>query len=430
MLLTRALFILSAFLISLYIYRIPLKFPWWGIIQPNFSDLAALFAVLFGVLAIVYRGRFKIRKNIIYIDAILGFFIVLSILNIIFLSKNMEIAFDLVICEIVGSIFVFMLPVFFQNSTHFKHIYRAYYFSAIFAYLLNIYALRYWLSTGEIYTGIPFWKYTIHISEYFLSGSSFASFPRFRYPFSSTGGIGPFLAITGIFLFNEMFRIKSRFRALFIILFSINTFFLIGTFSRAGWIICFIGIIISIHYLKKFKIVKLGTFFIASIIVISLIAILISFVPKFNWTIIEERLSPEVTAASNERHLYTRLLGFQKFSEAPLIGIGIGDLMVEGYGLHTHSVYTSFLAERGFFIFLLYVIFLSFCFSVLKRKMNFLSKTKQKEPLIYNISLLSTLIAVIFGHFFYQIDIEFIWLFYGIVAIFINLDFDERKTNK
>ena len=64
---------------------------------------------------------------------------------------------------------------------------------------------------------------------------------------------------------------------------------------------------------------------------------------------------------------------------------------------------------------------------LVKNKMKYLAESVQLEPLILGISLFSTLIAIIFGYLFYQIDSEFVWLFYGLAVAFVNLDFKCRN---
>lgn len=422
--LARVFFILAALLISLGLYRIPI-----GSVNPSFSHVAELAGVIASVVFIAYVGRFRIKKVTGYVWGLLGLFLFASGINAVLLTDDPGIAFDLIGVEIIGSAFVFLLPVFFRDFGSFKTIYKAYYFSALFAYLLNTYALGYWLQNGGILAGVPFsriFSESERVRSYIQAASNFEGFPRFRFPFASTGGTGVFLAICGIFLFNEIFRAKTN-RTLYVTLFAINTFFLIGTFSRTGWIILFIGVLSSLYYLRKFNLVRLKRVFALSLAGVLVVVLLLISVPEMGQTFLN-RFSFKATVKSDVGHIRSRLLGLTKFSEAPLTGIGIGNLWAQGYGLHTHSVYTSFLAERGIFVFLFYLGFMLLLLYVLKSKMKYLANSGQLEPLIRGLALFSALVAVTFGHLTYQIDSEFVWLFYGIALAFINLDFEYRKT--
>jgi len=415
--LSRLFIILSAFLISLGLYRVPI-----GPINPSFSHIAELLGLTAGFVFLMKSGKIMITKPTFLVLVIGSLFIFFSILNVFLWTKSSGTAFDIIGPELTGFIFLFLLPVFFRKIDNFKKIYKAYYFSAIFVYILNTYALLYWLKTGDILTGIPFWRIfsdTDDSTLYILRPMNFKGFPRFRFPFASTGGTGVFLAICGIFLFNEIFRNKNK-RKVYVMLFSINTFFLIGTFSRTGWLICLLGIFISLFNLLKFKTIKLkrisqvfiGIFFVIVVVIISVPEIEDKFIIRFSF---------EATEKGNVGHISSRLIGINKFNEAPLTGIGIGNLMAQGYGLHTHSIYTSFLAERGMFIFLFYLVFMFLIFYFLKLKIKYFAKTIQIDSKILSISLFSTMFSVLIGHLFYQIDSEFIWLFYALSLSFINL---------
>jgi len=415
--LARAFFMLSTLLISLGLYRIPI-----GPVNLSFAHVAILAGVMASAVYIIYVGQFRIKKFTGYVWRVLVLFLFASGINAILLTDAPEIAFDLIGIEIMGSVFVFLLPIFFRDLSSFGIIHKAYYYSAFFTYLLNAYALGYWLETGRIIAGVPFWRLfskSEHVVSYIQAASNFQGFPRFRFPFASAGGTGVFLAICGIFIFNEIFRAKTNW-VFYLSLFAINTFFLIGTFSRTGWIILFIGVLLSLYYLRKFNLVRLKRVFVLSIAGVLVVVLLLISVPKMGQTVIN-RFSLKATVKSNVGHIESRLLGLTKFCEAPLTGIGIGNLWAQGYGLHTHSVYTSFLAERGIFILLLYLGFMFLLLYALKSNMKYLAKSIQLEALILNISLFSALIAISFGHLLYQIDSEFVWLFYGLALSFTNL---------
>lgn len=424
MILIKFFFVLSAFLITLSLYRVPV-----GSVHPTFSNLMVFTGVFLGAVAIIYRGGFRIRRSLSRIYILVGLFFLLTLLNIIFLSNDWRIAGQFVGVQLIGALFVIFLPIFFQNYRGFKSIYKAFYLSAIFVYLLNIYALWWWLKSGKVLAGTPFWRSysaSAHTVSYIQKVSYFQGFPRFRFPFASPGGTGVFLAIAGIFLFNEIFKAKSN-RKLYTLLLAVNTFFLIGTFTRTAWIIFLIGILVSLHYLHKYKLTRIKRVFGLFFTIGFILALFLVSIPRLEQVFLE-RFSLEATYTSNIGHLQTRLLGWEKFSESPLMGIGIGNLFVQGYGPHTHSVYFTFLAERGLFIFLIYLSFLLLLLYLLKYRMNLLSKSPQTVPLTYNISLFSSLFSMIFfGHFLGQNDIEFMWLFYGMIAVFINLDFDRKK---
>jgi len=422
--LARVFLILAALLISLRLYRLPI-----GSVNPSFSHVAELAGVIAGAAYIAYVGRFRIKKVTRYVWGVLALFLFASAINAMLLTDDPGIAFDLIGIEIIGSAFVFLFPIFFRDLGSFGTIYKAYYFSAFFAYLLNTYALGYWLKTGSIIAGVPFWRLfseSEHVISYIQAASNFQGFPRFRFPFASTGATGAFLAICGIFLFNEIFRTKTN-RSLYLTLFVINTFFLIGTFSRTGWIILFIGVLSSLYYLRKFKLVRMKKIFGLSLVGVLVVVMLLISIPEMGQTFLA-RMSFEATGKSNVEHIRSRLLGLSKFSEAPLTGIGIGNLWAQGYGLHTHSVYTSFLAERGIFILLLYLGFIFLLLCALKSKMKYLAHPIQLEALIQDISLFSTLVAVSFGHLLYQIDSEFVWLFYALALSFANLRSTPRSS--
>jgi len=344
-------------------------------------------------------------------------FYVLSLANALILSKAPKVAFDILAVEMVGVTFLFFLPFCIQTSSDYKKIFWAFCFSAVFAYILNSYMLLTWVTTGEYIKSVPFWN-LYETSDYFSRGSTFLGFPRFRLPMSTTGSTGPFLALCGIILFNMYFAVKNKKAVL--ALFIINTFFLIGTFSRAGWIILFVGVVVSMYQLRKTKLLNINKFAFASIICLVLLLGLLFAVPEMGQLFLQ-RFSLETTAASNLGHLQTRLLGLQKFSEAPLVGIGIGNLSAQGFGVHTHSIYTSYLAERGIIITLIFVSFLFLITIQTRRKIRSFLRLNQKYEAIIGISLYSGLVALIVGHVFYEIRADFVWLFYALALMYINM---------
>ncbi len=370
---------------------------------------------------------------------VLGIFTLFAVYSLLEFLRNINImaleSRSAFLVELIGYIIVFGLIIFISQWKSFKKIIAAFLISGIFVYLGSFYHLFMWIFKGEYVTGVPFWyefSRSEHVKSYLESRSWFAAFPRFRLPFSSPAGTGVFLSLSGIILLSfvlQAFANKKKNRWGFLVLNVINIICLLGTFARASWAIYVIGSIFVLWYFYRYKLIGFGKITRVYLVALILFLIIISVIPngaEFTHGIVS-RFNPELTYVSNVGHLESRILALHYWMENPIIGLGEGGFWLKpSGGIHTHSTYFTILVNRGLIGLILFLSFFFSLYLLLKKRILFNSKSENKIASIYGIALLGGLMGLFIGHFLYEINLEVVWLYYGLILSYVNLRFPIR----
>jgi len=416
-----------ALFITLEIYRIPIM--GYNI---AFYHLFLALSLLAGLLTLFAKGRLKIRQGIGTALVILiifgGYSFIEFVRNLNTMRQEVK---GLFLAEIIGYSMALIVPLFVNKPRTLQRMVTAFLASAVFVYLGSIWHVVVFLTQKEFITGVPFWHVfstSEHVNEYLAEPATFAGFPRFRLPFSSPAGTGLFLSLTGIILLAlVLYRISNQRRIPWglMLINLINIFCLLGTFARASWAIFGVGSLITLWYFHKFKFFSLRRGILTVLVMGGFLLITISLIPASSQFVraFILRFIPEYTKISDIGHLESRILALRYWTERPVVGLGVGGFWEKpGGGIHTHSTYFTILVERGIIGLFLYFLFLMQLYQLVRKTMRMAKKFNDTMVVVYGIAFLSSLSGLFLGHLLYQMDTELIWLYYGIVLAYANLN--------
>lgn len=427
---------LMAFFITLGAYRVPIL--GYNISIYHMFLAGALFLSVTNVLQ--KRGQIQINKET---RIPLGVFILFIIYSFLTFLRNIGVMYPEsrsgFLAEMLGYIMVILIGLFVTQRRKLQKITTAFLASGAFVYLGSLYTLFLWVTRREYVIGAPFWftfSRSKHVIEYLQSATEFMLFPRFRLPFSTPAGTGIFLSLSGIFLLTFLLqRVANKRKGSWwlILLNAVNFFCLLGTFARASWAVYTVGSLVVMWCFRKYKLVSFGRVIMTYLIVAVLLFLAISSIPlgdKFAHKI-TLRFSPRYTEQSNIGHLESRLLALHYWTERPFLGLGVGGFWLKpGGGIHTHSTYFTLLVNRGLVGLLIFLIFYSSLYRLLKKKIRIAWEGRNEFGLIYGIALLGGLSGLVVGHFLYQMDTAVVWLYYGLVLAYANLPVKEEPHDE
>jgi len=399
--------ILMAFFITLEIYRIPIA----GY-NVTFHHIFLAGAWFWGILGVLQnRGQIRINKETRIALEILVVFAAYSFVSFL---RNIDImrseSKSMFLAELIGYMMVLAAPIFITQRRKFRWFVAAFCASGVFVYLGAFYHLFIWITQKAYVTGVPFWQtfsHSEHVIQYLQSPSEFAHFPRFRLPFSSPAGTGVFLSLSGIFLLAFLLQCvgNKRKRCWWVILLNVaNVMCLLGTFARASWGIYAVGSLVVTWCFRKYKLVSIGrvatTYFIVAVFLLSAM----SLIPVGNQFAhdITLRFSPRYTEQSNIGHMG---------------------------GIHTHSTYFTILVNRGLLGLVLFLAFLFSLYRLLKKKIRMAWQREDTSMLVYGIALLGGFLGLIVGHFLYEISLDVVWVYYGLILVCGNLPISAEPLN-
>ncbi len=429
--------ILTAFLITLEIYRIQTPL---GLTVAFYHIFLGL-ALFMGILSFLSgRLRIKIERDTKSLLLILLLFASYSFLSFVRnISIIMHESMSTYFAELVGYSMVLAIPFLIIKISELKKLTNAFLASAFFVYIGSFWHIYNFVILGQYVIGTPFWgEYTKseHVMTYLYAQAHFEGFPRFRLPFSSPAGTGLFLSLTGILLLaHTLHHIANRKKRswILILLNLLNFFCLLGTFARASWVVFGVGSLFTLWCFMKLNLIKFGRLSLISIAVAGFFYILLSLTPIGDefFYMISLRLTPGYTETSDIGHLESRLLALEYWTESPLIGLGIGGFFQKpGGGIHTHSTYFTILVDRGFVGLILFLIFLFQLYRTLRRKIPGSWECADEMMLTYNIGFLGILIGLFIGMFLYEMSSETVWMLFGIMLAFVKLLSSKKTTNE
>jgi len=419
--------ILVAIFITLDLYRFP-------VMGYNIT-LYHLFlapALVLALLTVLLNVRPKVVRGV---KIALGILIVFGSYSFLTFLKNVDIrheAISMFMAELIGYSMVLIVPLSINNWKNLRRITIAFIASAVFIYLGSFWHTFVFVTRGEYVTGIPLWRLysrSESVVSYIEKVVWFEGLPRFRLPFSTPAGAGIFLSLSGIFLLSfalQHIATKRRVSLWLIVLNLVNFLCLLGTFTRTGWFIFLVGSMATFWYFHKFKLISFARTTLTLVFVVGFLFTIVNLVPVGNdfVRLILSRLNLKYSWQWDIGHVESRVLALRYWTESPIVGLGVGGFWEKpGGGMHTHSTYFTLLVERGLIGLLLFLTFFFQIYRLLTRKMQIIWKSNDTIMLTYNIAFLSSIIGLFWGHFLYQINTEFIWLYYSLTLAYLNLPF-------
>ena len=419
--------ILTAFMITLPIYRVPTPIGY----NMSFYHIPLMAALFIGMNAIFLKAlRPELDKEVKHVFTIFILFAGYSSLSFIrnFGSMRPE-SMSAYFSEVVGYIMVISVVIFIDKKSHLQKMTKAFMASAIFVYLGAFWHLYNYVVLDKYVTGVPFWQIyskSENVVAYLERVAWFGGFPRFRLPFGSSAGTGLFLSLAGLLLLSyTLYHIacKKKVTWMLILLNLVNFFCLLGTFARASWAVFLFGSLCILWYFIKLNMIKPGRVALTLIIASALFFAVVSITPFGDefLRMVGLRFSPDQTRASNLGHLASRKLALHYWLENPVAGLGVGGFFLKPMGgIHTHSTYFTLLVNRGLVGLLLYLFFIFKIFSILRTK-GLKSEFTGYDSMPYAIGFLGCLTGLFVGNFLYQISTEVVWLLLGIMICYIKL---------
>lgn len=138
-----------------------------------------------------------------------------------------------------------------------------------------------------------------------------------------------------------------------------------------------------------------------------------------------------LTSSTNlSRHWETRMEALSLWTENVqnlLLGIGLSDYE-QFYGVHSHSAYTTSLAERGILGFVMYWMLFFYIFLYLLRATVLIIDHKEHFYIISG--LLASVFVILLGSLLYEFMHEFtIWITFGVAGAAVGVDYRERRKS-
>jgi hypothetical protein len=415
---------LMIFLTPLDAYRI--EFPIFNL---------SLFRIFVIVLSIAYFFYFlgikmKIQKSIMYPFLFLQ---IISLFLSLLLARYNDRLFTIFEKTIMGILICFIFinifkekKDFYQATKYFILSYFFYFFFAIYTYYMGF--------LNKKVTELPFvniFKLSFVPLERLKGGrlyiGSSGNLQRLSLPTGSPPRLSMFLLIGAIILFslwiyNYFFQnniIKRKKANIYLVSSIIVSIMIFLTMSRAGWLTLFFSLLFLYFLWQERKYALINKMpKVLFLLFIVLFAISLS---NINFSVPFERVLE--TTSSLEGHLYTRINALTIWSEnlkTLFLGVGLSNFQYYG-GAHSHSAYTTVLAERGIIGSIIYWPFYFFSLFYLYKS----SKKNKKDIrwLAYKRAFCGVMFVILFGSFLYEfIDEVQIWISLGLVSAIVSID--------
>ena len=357
-----------------------------------------LFLYILGLLISLLRADFSDRTLTIIRISIAG-------VGIMFLFSNILTTWSRINKAIYSLIATSVFYIFFTVHT---------YFQGFFGSFMQEF------SVSDI---LPF---DIQHSPYLARGSVFVSevgrFERLSLPTGSPPRLSIFLSINAIlilalflyyFLKNDENRnIKLATLGMLLAVASAMVFL---TLARTGALSYLMGIIFLVYFLRKKLNIRKVFILLSFLLIVSLIFI----IAIDQVQVIIYRLTSSVTLLE---HWVTRMDAISLWTQNIfnfLFGIGLSDYELF-FGAHSHSAYTTVLAERGFVGFVLFWSIFFYIFIYFYR----LSQAKHPNEYIHVliVGVTSGILIILFGSLLYEFMHEFtIWVSFGLAGAIIGV---------
>jgi hypothetical protein len=268
-----------------------------------------------------------------------------------------------------------------------------------------------------------------------LFEGSMGTLQRLHLPIGSPPRLSMFLSIgiillLGLILYNIRTKQNRKILLAYVASALVLTVMLFLTMSRSGLIALAGGSILLIYLWKSdlfyryvFLKVSLGLYVVTILIIVAII------LPGPVHHAVERMSS---TIGGLTEHLQTRLEALAIWSASLkniLVGVGLSNYQLYAKGVHSHSAYTTVIAERGLIGSFTYWPFYFYPFLVL-----FLSATAHSHEYkwqAYKRALAAILFVIIFGSLFYEFMQERnIWVVMGLAGAALGLSSSTSKSKK
>ncbi|MFH0988288.1 MAG: O-antigen ligase family protein, partial [Parcubacteria group bacterium] len=403
---------LSLFFFTLDIYRI--QAPMVGGIAPfHMILIVGLIAWLARVL-VAGKTIFRHRFDLVFL---VGYFCVIFISFL--RTRSFTFASGNLFVLLAGLAFVFLAN---QALNDDRKVFRVAIFfatSQLFVLLGAIYQLRLWWQ-GSRLLGIPFQHqlpFAIpDVVDLQYSTIQASGFPRFVLPFASAAGTGCFLALSAILVLGVLLCLLAEGKGqkmkkiLLSGLLGINLFLLVGTFARTSWIMFLVGAGV-LTFLFRRLVFRVRIIFPALLITIASCLILIQIIPAPR---IYSRVSAnQSTIKSFSGHWQTRMMALGLFAQHPVFGIGYGNFFAVTGGRHSHSQYTTVLAEEGLIGLILLAVFVWQLLNLSWSAVTDITRAPRSRRV--NMIFFAAFLSLVVGNIFYQLDGEMYWIIVGLL---------------
>lgn len=360
------------------------------VLEPSPADLLFILILFFSFkykaikLNVVFK---KIKEQFIILSffAIYIFIDLLSIFNSVDLYTAIRF-FIITAYLILYSLFIYI----YINENHYMHLAKAYIIGCTFSSLIGILGYFFWHSSFLLYDG-----------------------DRIQSFFKDPNVFGPFLIPAIILLINGIVEQKVLTRKTIIssILVAINTLALILSFSRSAWAMLILGIgVYLILNIKKFNLVKIAGFIIATLIFLSVLWFVLPydlkafFLERAQFHVYDtNRFTVQQTGLSLTDH---KIIGYGPGQFETVIGS-----QLDGTPYSAHSLYVRVLLENGIIGFLFLAIPIAYIFIKL-----LISNFKKRDYSKLTSPVLTSILCIILLNGFVVDTLHWrhLWLFIGL----------------
>lgn len=415
---------LTIFLVPLDPYRVSFTF-----VNLSLFRLSLIVLMLNFIFKVLF-GKVKIYKNRMYPFLVLHLFSTILALGMGNYATRTQTVFFITLTGIAMNIIFYNIfdskQKLYKAVSAFLASYAIYVFFAIYTYYSFVI-----LGTERI--GFPFTNLIpFDIVPGIAGGRLFVGstgiFPRLHLPIGSPPRLSMILALGVIFLLGLiLYNIRSKGSRKILLTYVsfalVLTAMVVLTMARSGWLALAGGLALLIFLWKSellyhhvFSKLLLGF---CVIIILVMVAIVLAGPSQ----IIIERVT---SGTGVMRHIETRLEALTIWYtnlKTMLFGVGLSNYQFYSYsgGVHSHSAYTTVLAERGLIGSLMYwpLYFFPFLFLCLSDT----ARSHEYKWQSYKRALAAALFVVIFGSLFYEFMQERnMWVVIGLAGAAVGLD--------
>lgn len=405
----RPLLFLALCTSSLAIY----SFPALGGFNLRVSRMLLIIAFLAWVIPVVVRRGRRIRWS-----PAMGVFLIFYgyVLVLVFRSENLATAIPQLGTLTLGGLAILLIPQLIRGLQDLKLGVAAYLLSALPAIAFAGYTVSLWVQGGwRTRIPIPLGD-VLHVAAEWREIYAFKTdlFPRFTYPFTSPSFLGPYMATTLLLAMCILLhrRRKLDLRLMIWLGYCLSSsVVLVGTLSRAAWVGLAAGLL-TILLVHKRLVLKKRVWMMGGGALLVLVLLLWLVVPPGAVT---DRFNPDTMAGSYAGHIRTRLKALELFAESPLWGIGWANFEYQTGWLHSHSIYTTVLAEGGIIGLTLLLCFLGTALFQARRAVA--RAPKESELFFMELGLFSAYVSLLVSSFLQQYYLtDFFWYVIGLAV--------------
>lgn len=355
-----------------------------------------------------------------------------------FTGRYGVVGFDLMLNLLSGMLLVFLFYMESRTYEVWRRGLDALLMSGVWVILALVYTYAVYFATGRVVAQIPLRKVIpikiVSAGEWLAKAHRTLGFPRLTLPYGSPPHLSGFLAaFLSLLIVLYLYGSRKRRRGWWLGCIALFLVALAATFSRTGWL-AFLGgvIVVNFQLLRSGHRIAFRNWWWAVLFLGLVVAAIVLAVPSEAVESVLYKVSAirEIPFDRTSRHWTTRLHALQIWLQnikTFLLGVGFSNYELHSEAVHSHSPYTTVLAERGLVGSLLFWTFYLGTTLYIGRE-SFRWYRADRERFAATFGVFVATVVTLFGSLFYEyLYMNLVWILFALAASAMRFSDRDRR---